>query len=228
MPSIELLPPALRDDPQFVFAGSLLPDDALSTAGCFVDMNALSSFLVRNNSCGIALLTLGTTQKPGRLITQIIHHLLSIGLAVVTTVPVSEIPSSFLSRLHYSKWVPMHKACAASAFMIHHCGSATYQYAILHERPSICLGSGFHDRDDVATQLEDLGVAKYLPPTLGPDGIFARFQSTLPDLVDSSSPWRASAQSSLGALANEYRSTSASFDFAALLESVVRDYKVEM
>ncbi len=68
----------------------------------------------------------------------------------------------------------MHKACSHVDFMVHHCGSGTYSYQLMHQVPAIILGSRLYDRDEIAIRLNELGAACYLSADLE-EGFFFFF-----------------------------------------------------
>jgi len=223
--SIECLPAEAADRADFVFAGALsLPDEAMPRAddAPVHDADATSAFLDRQQGRPCAFVTLGSVLAPSLSIRSAILHLLEHGMAVVSTVRLDGLPETLAEHFHFAPFVRMHAVCARADLMVHHCGSGTYQYAILHRLPSICIGSRYYDRDDVAHRLEELGVAKYVPASDDPAPFMSAFRAAF-DAYASDGEWLAEATRRLEALVRENDETAAGFDLGALLHAVVQE-----
>jgi len=219
--SIEVLPEAARENPSFFFAGSLsIPDADIPMPG--IDhagaVASISTFMGRHEGTPAAFATLGSVLKTNEATHQAIRYMLDCGMAVVSTMDVPDLSASSRERFLYLPFVPMHEICARVDLMIHHCGSGTYQYAITHKVPAICIGSGCYDRDDVAHRLEQLGVAKYIPHTLNVDAFAEKFRETFDECMSAGSSWHAMATKRLQLLKDEVDQTTARFDFESLLK----------
>lgn len=213
---VEVLPARLCNDPRYVFAGGLMvPDSFLPCAG----LDALMTFLQKNQQRKVVYLTLGTTMKPDERFREIIRSMLDIGVAVISSVDLPDVNSLRNEIFLHASFLPLDTVCARIDLMVHHCGSGTYQYAIKHKVPSICIGSRCYDRDDVAKRLEELGAARYIPSEA--TGFIERFRALLSDCLDSSDTWYEKSRQSLEVLRAENDRTAAAFDFEAVLNSAV-------
>ena len=220
--SVEVLPASLRDDPQYVFAGGLVIPDAVDSRARAV-ANEVGAFCERNRPRKIVFVTLGTVIKPDSGVGQVIRTILDGGAAVISTVNVPDLRTSSRETFFYASFLPMSVVCSRADLMIHHCGANTYQYAIRHAIPSICLGSRSYDRDDVAKRLDALGAAKYIP--LEDGGYVDSFRRCFGDCIDAASPWYRLAKESLESLRDEDSRTAAAFDFEATLEKAVSRHR---
>jgi UDP:flavonoid glycosyltransferase YjiC (YdhE family) len=196
IPAIEMLPPAVADDPTYVFAGPLLPDESASGAiigavrGREADSGAVRAFLDANQHRRVVCLTLGTILRAGDYhVHDVVHRILDAGAAIVSSVDLPAVADSARGRCFHAPTIPLGLVASRADLMIHHCGNGTYQYAILHALPSICIGSGFYDRDNVAMRLADLGVAKYVPAPLEMPDFVERFTHAFDECIDVEGPW---------------------------------------
>lgn len=223
--AIEELPPSLDDDPSYFFAGALsISDSAVPTlfdANRDTASQDILAFLENNRERKIVYLTLGSVLKGDESIRKSIEYMLSAGISVISTIDLPEVPSFLKSLFHYAPFVPMHVVCSRVSLMIHHCGSGTYQYAILHKVPSICIGSQCYDRDDVAYRLEELGVAKYIPANEDAVAFSKIFREKFDQCIDSQGHWYKEAKQRLELLKIENDQAAATFDFGTVLETAV-------
>jgi UDP:flavonoid glycosyltransferase YjiC (YdhE family) len=224
--SVEILNSVSNASLHYWFSGPLiLPDKSvyeLSGGNHLETTKALSSFVDVNSRRKIVFLTSGTMLNGWNLLLDVVCHIIQSGGAVVSNIDVHGIEPSLRERYFFSPFLPLHEVCSSAHFMIHHCGSGTYQYQLLHLLPSICIGSGCYDRDDVAARLEELGVAKYVPsPEENPD-FLSQFRMHYDECADVAGAWYANAKHQLAQLKAESERTSAAFDFGAVLHAAVR------
>jgi len=216
--SIEVLPTALRDDPTYAFAGSLIvPDSQVPTRED--RLQQVIQFFDRNQRRAVVYLTLGTTLNPTDQIREIAQCVLDSGFALISTVDLPDLVPAYREVFFYARFLPMDAVCSNVRLMIHHCGCGTYHYAIRHRVPSICIGSGCYDRDDIAYRLDELGIAKYIPQD--ELALLKTFQATFLNCVDSAGQWYRTAKQSLELLRDEDERTSAAFDFEGALEKAL-------
>lgn len=223
--SLEVLPEALDGDPAFIHAGSLgVPDSDIPVPGPSNEAGAavLSAFLDRQGGRKVVFATLGSVLKAHAGMHEALRYLLEKGAAVISTVDVPDLPSCLQERFHHMPFVPMNEVCRRADMMVHHCGSGTYQYAINHELPAICLGSRCYDRDDIALRLDELGVARYIPYMENAATLAGRFREAFDSCMGGERPWYDTARKGLRELRLENESTAACFDFEKVLERVVR------
>lgn len=222
--SIEILPPDASNRPDFFFSGALdLPDYMMPIPEGHIQRDGAGAgqFIERHTGRNIAFVTVGSVLAPNPSIRQAILHMLDAGVAVISTVSMTELSPGQDQLFHYAPFVHMHEVCSRVDMMVHHCGSGTYQYAILHGLPSICVGSRFYDRDDVGFRLHELGVAKFIP-AIDDDSVFMeKFCEGFDVCTDRSSAWYLEAMRQLDALKRENDRTSEIFDFESVLEEVV-------
>jgi hypothetical protein len=214
--SIEVPAAPLRDDPRYVFAGGLtLPDSFQPTTGT----NPIRMFFAKTSQRKLVYFTLGTTMDPDERVREIIRSMLDMGVAVISSVDLPDADPHQNELFLHASFLPLDTVCAKVHLMVHHCGSGTYQYALRHKVPAICLGSRCFDRDDVARRLEELGAAKYLPWET-PD-FLGRFKALFSDCIDTAGMWYKNALQSLVQLNAENDRTAAAFDFEAILHKAV-------
>ncbi|RDD80213.1 hypothetical protein DVJ77_18920 [Dyella tabacisoli] len=222
--SIEALPASVGDDPNYAFAGALtVSDSAIPTpvARSTDTTDAILAFLERNQQRKIVYLTLGSVLKAGEAIREAIKYMLDTGVAIISTVDLPDVKTSRKELFFYAPFVPMHAVCSKVHLMIHHCGSGTYQYAITHQVPSICIGSRSYDRDDVAYRLEQLGVAKYIPFIDSVAVFIERFVKEFDQCMDNLGQWYQAAKQRLNLLWNENDRTAAIFNFEEVLKKAI-------
>jgi hypothetical protein len=233
--SIEVLPVHLRSDPTYVFCGPLLLDDFFlgvdfrtkenAGAGKLYDYKPLEFFFNANKNRFKVLFTYGTVASPTELFLNVFKYLFDNNVAVVTTTNIPELNRSYRELCFYAKYLPMHYICANVDMIIHHCGSGTYQYQILHQLPSITLDTEFQDRIDVALRMEELGVNSHIPlPNEGED-FLPLFKQTFDKYVDPShSSYYNTAKKKLFELKEEADRVSTAFDFESVLNRAVEQF----
>lgn len=218
--SVETISSSLCDDSTYVFAGALILPDSMVPRMSNLDNDGLQGFLGTIRNRQIVLVTLGSVLKPTDAVRDLIKYMLDIGLAVISTVEIGDLEPSRQRMFFYSPFLPMHAVCSRVRLMVHHCGSGTYQYSIVHKVPSLCIGSQCYDRDDVAQRLEELGVAKYVPSAEGNTGFTERFRELLDECLGTSDWYDASVRN-LALLKAENDRTAAAFNFEKVVERAV-------
>lgn len=219
--SVEVLPAAIRDDPSYVFSGSLLISDSYILDESTTLRDRILAFLERNQHSKLAYVTWGITQRPIEVLGELITNMLNTGVAVISNVDLPEIHASKSEMFFHARFLPMDMVCSKAHLMVHHCGSGTYQYAIRHKVPSICIGSRCYDRDDVAKRLEELGVAKYIPADDDASAFVERFHRLFLEYTEKTSHWHEAAKQNLHMLKNENDQASAAFSFEAVLKKAI-------
>jgi hypothetical protein len=226
--SIETLPPGASSRPDFFFSGALdLPDHLMPIPeGQHLPRDGAEAkrFIDLQSGRNIAFVTVGSVLAPSPSLRQAILHMLDAGVAVISTVNMGDLSSGQDQLFHYAPFVPMHEICSRVDMMVHHCGSGTYQYAILHGLPSICIGSRFYDRDDVGFRLHELGVARFIPASNNATVFMAAFCEGFDLCTDRSSTWYLQAIRQLDALKRENDSNSECFHLESVLDGVVHAY----
>jgi hypothetical protein len=225
--SIEVLPAPVRVDPTYVFSGDLILADSDVPSDAIVDAEGLLCFFERNHSRRIVYLTLGTVMKASESVREVMRYILDCGAALVSSIDLPDVKPSRREMFIHEPFLPMNTVCSNVHLMIHHCGSGTYQYAIRHRLPSICIGSRCYDRDDVASRLEQLGVAKYIFDTDYGQGLSEMFRKIFHDCIDDASDWYKAAKEGLGILNSENDRTATTFRFDTVLDRVVSMHRWE-
>jgi hypothetical protein len=217
--SVEVVDETLKGHPRCYFSGPLILDDM-----DVVPRQPLEEFFRRNGGRRRVYLTYGVMQArdaPAAVVDGI-RYMLERGIAVVSNVEAgrSSLLEAFPSTYFNAAYLPMHYVCSNVDLVFHHCGSGTYHYPLLHNRFSVTLGTQKYDREDVALELERLGVAKHIPsPLENPDFVHA-FRACVDRYVIHADYDRAAVQSKLHVLREEILRTQAEFDFMRVLESV--------
>lgn len=229
---IELLPPPLEDDPTYVFSGPLLADDLLITQigrsgwkdfkiGPSRDFSSLKMFLDKNRRRKIVYVTVGTLADAHGVLLDCMRWLLETGFAIISSVRLREDRAAQSESYYYAPYLPMHFVCSNADLMIHHCGSGTYHYPILHELAMITVGTMSYDRDDVAERLQELGATVHLPaPDENPEFMQA-FKAAIGNYFESSGDFRRRKVESLSRLNKEVQRTASEFHFAEVLSRAI-------
>jgi hypothetical protein len=234
--SVEALPQSLQADDTYVYTGPLLMDDLLlrhlSEAdprsidlGALSNFDSLKEFFGRQRGRKVAYVTFGTQAKPTAPVFECIRFLIESGVAVVSSArskalpPLAESLDARQRGLYYeADYLPMHFVCENADLMIHHCGSGTYHYPLLHLLPAITVGTGRYDRDDVAARLEELGASIHLPAPEECADFVGDFKEAARKCLDESGEFASAMRRNIARLRDELAQTSAAFDFARVLE----------
>lgn len=235
--SIEVLPEHIQNDPTYVFAGPLIIDDLFRDSGPaeekqigiedMRDYKLVESFFNTNKNRFIVYLTLGTVAAPTKQVHEAVQYLLDNGAAIITNIIFNNLKKNQQELFFSANYLPMHFVCSNTDLMIHHCGSGTYQYQILHQLPGITFGTGFTDREDIALRLEELGVGCHVPAPsecseLGLD-FLTLFKKKFEKLNAPTNPSYRSAKRKLAELKAETDQEMASFNFTSVLEQAVEN-----
>lgn len=234
--SIEVLPSDFQDDPTYVYSGPLLmddylmekvglqdlwtSDDCLDISNC-QEFGSIEKFFAAHRHRKIVYATFGTMAKIYDKVRECIHFLLDSGIAVVTTIKLQELSPQQRELYYYARYLPMHLVCSRVDLVIHQCGSGTYHYPLMHERPSITIGTGCYDREDVAWRLEELGVSVHLPAPEECEDFIEVFKRHLRRFFDEPRDVSLRRKERLAALNEEIERTTAAFDFEEVLRSAI-------
>lgn len=241
--SIEVLPAELQSDPSYVYSGPLLMDDYLMekvglqdlwTSDDCLDINncndfgSLERFFAANKNRKVVYATFGTMAKIYEQVRDCIRFLLDSDIAVVTTIKVPELTPQQQELYYYARYLPMHVVCSHVDLVVHQCGSATYHYPLMHQRPSITIGTRCYDRDDVAWRLRELGVSVHLPAPEECADFVATFKDHVHALLNESGDAALRRKEKLAALNDEINQTVAAFNFEQLLHSVLESSEMRL
>jgi len=216
--SIEVVDESLKRDPRCTYSGPLLLEDI-----DLLPRHPLAQFFERNRDRKRVYLTYGVTQ--GRdtpaAIAEGIRSMLEKGVAVVTNVDVGRAPlqAAFPSTYFHSQYLPMHYVCENVDLMFHHCGSGAYHYPLLHGLFSVTLGTQMYDREDVALELEELGVARHIPSPAENPEFDQAFRSCVDRYVLHEDYDRGAVHAKLHSLQVEIERTRREFNFKQVLEA---------
>jgi UDP:flavonoid glycosyltransferase YjiC (YdhE family) len=147
--------------------------------------------------------------------------LLDNGLAVVSSISIPNLTDAQREAYYYANYLPMHFVCSNVDLMIHQCGSGTYHYPILHDLPTITVGSGCYDREDVAVRLMELGVSVHLPGPVEQSDFRERFKSAIDQYLTNPSGFLPQREEKLRGLNREIQETVAGFNFPEVLHSAI-------
>ena len=227
IPSIEVLPEALRDDPTYFFAGPLVMDDylvgnisgkygfSLSTSQ---NLSPLQEFFEKHRDRKRVYVTFGTVARPTQEVRDCLQFLMDNDLAVVSNIQLDNLSEAHRALHYYAAYLPMHYVCSNVDVMVHHCGCGTYQYPVMHEVPSIIIGTQCHDRDDVGMRLEELGTSVYLPGPRENENFVSDFKRTIEQFFADSGRLIQEKKKNLAALNREVERTVNNFNFESVLQ----------
>ncbi|HLP46099.1 MAG TPA: hypothetical protein VK469_09140 [Candidatus Kapabacteria bacterium] len=232
--TIEVLPDHLQSDPTYVFCGPLIANDYFfgvdsptvekNGTGKSDSYKLLESFFCNNKNRFKVLFTYGTFASRPQPIFKAIKYLLNNNVAVIASMKIPELEESHRDLCFCANYLPMNFVCSRVDLMIHHCGSGTYQYQILHQLPSITIGTDFQDREDVAIRLEELGVNCHLPSPDDCENFLQLFQGIVEKYAQLSSPLYQAAKKKLVKLKEETDRVCAAFDLQWVLEQAVERF----
>lgn len=224
--SVEVLPEPVRDDPSYFFSGPLLMDDLLigrpgagDGQGDPRDFSPLDAFCDANAGRDMVYFTHGLEALPPPEVVECMRILLDVGYALVSSIPAPELARSYGGRFFHARYLPMHRVCSRVKLAVHHCGSAAYQYTLLHEVPSITIGTGCYDRDDVAARLEELGVSRHVPAPDECDDFVERFMDAISEYDGADGGVYGERRARAAELNEEIRRTAAEFDIGKVLDA---------
>jgi UDP:flavonoid glycosyltransferase YjiC (YdhE family) len=229
IPSIEVLPAALQNDPTYFFSGPLVMDDFLVNnlgSGNKIrfslsdskDFAPLQKFFERNRERKRVYVTFGTVAKPTREIHDCLQFLIDNGISIVSSIKLDNLNEAQQELYYYATYLPMHYVCSNVDLVVHHCGSGTYQYPLMHEVPSIIVGTQCHDRDDVGMRLDELGTSIYLPGPNENENFVGDFKEAVEQYFEESGHFIKEKKKNLAALNQEIEYTVNDFDFKYVLQ----------
>lgn len=156
IPSIERLPSDITDQDSYFYTGPLLVEDNPSDTL----LQSLDGFFSRNINRRIALITTGVVDQDD--IYEFTLYLLTRGYAVISTRRFEDV-QLYEEQFFYNPFLSLNYVCERSDLIIHQCGSGIYHYPILHQKPTITIGTQCYDREDIALRLEEIGVSRHVP-----------------------------------------------------------------
>lgn len=209
--SVEVLPGALGDDPSYFFSGPLIADD--------VGFAPLDAFFADNAGRDVVFFTHGLEAPAAAAVAACMRFVLEDGRAVVSSIPSRALGEAYPGRFFHAGYLPLHRVCSRAKLAVHHCGSATYHYPLLHEVPAITVGTRSCDRDDVAVRLEELGASRHLPAPEECGDFTDRFVEAYRECSAAGGEVYARRKECAGRLAGEIRRTAAAFDVEEVLEA---------
>jgi UDP:flavonoid glycosyltransferase YjiC (YdhE family) len=227
--SVEVLPSPLQNDPTYFFSGPLLMDDylvdKLGGSGRSTGINLgdsknfapLQKFFDLNRERKRLYVTFGTIAQPTREMYDCLKFLLDNDMAVVSSVRLDNLSASQRELYFYAPYLPMHFVCSNIDLMVHHCGSGTYQYPLIHKVPSIIIGTQCHDRDDVGMRLAELGAAVYLPGPGENENFVRDFKQAVQQYFQQEGGFMAEKKKNLALLSREVKRTTEAFDLEVVL-----------
>lgn len=230
VPSIEVLPESLRHDPSWFFAGPLFMDDQLisfdhgtarTDAAALDDFSALTRFFAAQAGRATVLVTMGTVARAAAGLHEAMRVLLAEGHALVTTIEL-DLGGDSAERCFQARYLPLDFVCQRVHLAVHQSGCGTYHYPLLHGVPAITVGTGCHDREDVAWRLEELGLSVHLPSPDDCSDFPTRLLASARRLMGSTDPARSQAFARVRA---ELASVGAAFDIQAVLRHAQRAHR---
>ena len=236
IPSIETLPEALRDDPTYFFAGPLVMDDYLvgNISGKYgfnlstsQNLAPLQEFFEKHRDRKRVYVTFGTVARPTQEVRDCLQFLMDNGLAVVSNIKLDNLSEAHQALHYYAAYLPMHYVCSNVDVMVHHCGCGTYQYPVMHEVPSIIVGTQCFDRDDVGMRLEELGTSVYLPGPQENENFVSDFKRTIEQFFADSGRLIQEKKKNLAALNREVERTVNNFNFESVLQKAAGRSAIE-
>lgn len=230
--TIEMLPENLRDDPTYYYCGPLLWDDYLMQTSDLADFNStkldnfrdfesLHRFFESNRGRKVVYATFGTVASAGDEVVNCIKYLFDRDVAVVTNIGADRLAGHRQEIYYYARYLPMNFVCSRVDLAIHHCGCGTYHYPILHNLPSVTIGTMCYDRDDIALRLQELGVSEHVPAPGECEDFVERFKRAVEKYLDGPESRIQQVKARLAALNEEIERTASSFIFEQVLYRAV-------
>lgn len=167
--SLEKLPD-LKDKKSYFYSGPLNVKDNPSENF----KKLFKEFCDQNKSRKKIFITLGIVEKQD--VAEIVRYLLKKEYAIITTIPVEE-KLRENGKIFFNPLLPLNLVCSEADLVIHQCGSGMYHYALLNTKPTITLGTQCYDREEIALELESLGVSAHTPSPLDDSEYFEKFKN---------------------------------------------------
>lgn len=230
--SVEVLPPHLQDDPSYFYSGPLLIEDYLIASHGGTSPNdsqqfdALQRFFDSNSNRKIVYATLGTVAQSSESVLNCLKFLLDNDTAIISSIKISSLNGNQQELYFYADYLPMHYVCSRVDLMIHHCGSGTYQYPIIHNLPAITIGTKCYDREDVAMRLQEVGASIHIAMPGECEDFAGAFKNAVDRYFESSGAFISETRKNLAALNAEVKETTSSFNFQSVLNKAIHSAKV--
>lgn len=232
MKSVEAIPPRLEHGALIHFSGALLLDDESSShllssiegtdPSDYANVESLEKFFDANRGRKFAFMTLGTVASPDASTYECLRYLLDSGVAVMTTIKIERLTPEQRDRYYFARWFPMHYVCSRIDLAVHHCGCGTYHYPLIHKVPTVTIGTGWADRDDVALRLQALGASAHIPHSEKAEQFRTSFEQGVAGFLNDSSVTLERAKASLETLNQELNETASRFRLEQVLEDALR------
>jgi len=230
IPSVELLTAACIDNPDYSFSGPLMLSDlqieelervVRFARHEFISRLALERFVARNSSRPLIYVTFGNVAQAKAEIHECIRSWLNMGIGVISNVKLDHLSAAQLELYYYSMYFPMHYVCSHIKAMVHHCGSGTYHYPLLHSVPCVTVGTGCFDRDDVAVRLQELGVSLHVADPAEEPAFKEKLMKAVETQLGLSGQNLGDYHARVSALQEEIQQVSNAFSFDQLLDRAV-------
>lgn len=228
IPSIEVLPAQLENNPSYYYSGPLILDDQemCSSGLTFTEavFASVADFFNRHEQKKLVYFTVGLGQPAVILkrAAQCIQLLLNnSNIAVLTNVPIDVEEEEKRSRYFTSGYLPMHEICSRIDLMIHQCGSGTYNYQLYYEVPGIVLGSRCYDRDDIGMRLEELGAVCFINADLEEEAYYTKFSTVVGQLLNNHSSAFVEQKLAIAALKDEMMEVKEEFNFPDMIRKLL-------
>jgi hypothetical protein len=234
--SLEVLPYELQDDPSYYFSGPLITDDYLvnksertperenDLSNC-TELDLLSAYFDNQSNRKRVYVTFGTVAHAYKEIFECIRYLLNEGIAVVSSVKLEGLTPGEKELYCYVNYLPMHYVCSKVDLMVHQCGSGTYHYPILHNVPTITMGTKCYDREDVALRLEELGASVHIASPDETEDFAGKFRGAIEKYFDHSGEFIREKKKNIARLWEEIEQTQAAFNIEAALKRAISSCK---
>ena len=233
--SVEKLPENIESDDSYFYSGPLIIEDFLADPGeteisftsvskekkdidNFKDFSDLENFFHQQKDRKVIYLTYGTIAvgDAPEVIFEVVKWLLDNDYAVISSVPIQNLSDEQNSRYFFSRYFPMHYVCERVDLMVHHCGSGTYHYPIIHKVPTITIGTECYDREDVAYRLQELGASIHLSGPNEDSSFFTTFKNSISRYFDDGD-FKEKQQNVLNDLGQEIKETQRTFDIKKVI-----------
>jgi UDP:flavonoid glycosyltransferase YjiC (YdhE family) len=235
--SVETLPDALKDDSSYVYCGPLLWDDHFVADAHGPESGAqpqgvsgfetLERFFDAHQDRKMVYFTFGNVAKAADAIRKCIHWLLEAEVAVITNIKVDPLSSKSAPHYLYAKFIPMHFVCSKVDLMIHPGSTGGYHYPILHNLPSITIGTNYYNYEDAAIRLHELGASVHLPAPEENDDFLSTFKTVFERYFGGSTTLIEDQKKALAALKSEVDKTAAEFNYEDVLLQAIQRGKGE-
>jgi UDP:flavonoid glycosyltransferase YjiC (YdhE family) len=212
--SLEVLPEMVKEDSSYYFSGPLILEDGEIAQD-------LVLFFKKNKPRKKIYLTYGSAQKPPADISKCVEYILKSDLALITNVQNEECEKLFPETFYYAQYLPMNFVCSQADMAIHHCGSATYHYPVIHKLNTITIGTACYDRENVALRLQKLNIASHISSPGECEDFVLEFQNKFNQQINESESSKVRRIMMQEALNKEMQVAKSNFDFDLMLIEAV-------